>query len=236
MTESSNEPTYKVWACDNMVYGPIEESILLQWIDEERIVSNTWIHCGNENTWRQASSIDIFRERFINLKHEATTQKWTPATGENVHAEELRQFESFAGLSDSDLDQFIRFGELLEIPTEEMVIKKGDPGDAVYFMLGGEVRVQLKVNFDEKILGVIKAGEFFGEMAMFTQTPRSADIISNKESRLLKLRSEAFLLLIKQIPSLAGPVLYAIARVMAGRIAETNDRVKNQVAAEFIWR
>jgi len=97
-------------------------------------------------------------------------------------------------------------------------------------------RNRLLVQYDETKLGVIKSGEFFGEMAMFTQSPRSADILSESDTRLLRLSAEAFLLLIKQVPALAGPVLFAIARVMAGRIAETNSRLKNEVAAEYVWR
>ncbi|MDA1274793.1 MAG: cyclic nucleotide-binding domain-containing protein [Verrucomicrobia bacterium] len=236
MNDNSPESTYKVWACDNMVYGPIQESVLVQWIGEERILPNTWIHSGADNTWRQASSIDALREHFSALKHEAASLNWKSGSGQAIRPDELRQFEVFSSLSDSDLDQFVRFGELLQIPANELIIKKGDPGDAVYFVLSGEVRVRLLVQYDETKLGVIKSGEFFGEMAMFTQSPRSADILSESDTRLLRLSAEAFLLLIKQVPALAGPVLFAIARVMAGRIAETNSRLKNEVAAEYVWR
>lgn len=234
--DNTDEPQYKVWACDNMVYGPISQTVLFQWIGEERILPNTWIHCDKENTWQQASTIDALREHFSTTKHDTTPSNWKAGSGEVIRADELRQFDVFNGLSDADLAQFVRFGELLQIPSEELVIRKGDPGDAVYFVLAGTLRVRLKVNYDETVLGQIKSGEFFGEMAMFTQTSRSADIVSESETRLFRLTAEAFLLLIKQLPALAGPVLFAIARVMATRIAETNQKLKSETAAQYLWR
>ena len=234
--DNSDEPQYKVWACDNMVYGPITQTVLLQWIGEERILPNTWIHCGTENTWRQASSIDALREHFSTIKHETTPLNWKASSGETIRPDELRQFDVFNSLSDADLDQFVRFGELIQIPSDELIIKKDDPGDAIYFVLAGVLRVRLRINYDETVLGQIKSGEFFGEMAMFTQTSRSADILSESETRLFRLTAEAFLLLVKQLPALAGPVLFAIARVMATRIAETNQKLKSESATQYLWR
>ena len=69
----------------------------------------------------------------------------------------------------------------------ELVIKKGDPGDGLFFVLSGSLRARLVVGFEDRTLARIPAGEVFGEMAMFTQSPRSADVVAEEESRMLRL-------------------------------------------------
>ena len=73
-------------------------------------------------------------------------------------------------------------------------------------------------------------------MAMFTESPRSADIVSDSGTRLLRLSAEAFRLLTRELPSIACPILYGMASSMAGRIAEDNHRMRRDVASSFIWR
>ena len=82
----------------------------------------------------------------------------------------------------------------------------------------------------------IIAGEFFGDMAMFTQSPRSADVIAENEARLLRFGADSFRLLIGQNPAAAAPVLFGLAGTMAHRILEDNERFQREVASEFVWR
>ena len=89
---------------------------------------------------------------------------------------------------------------------------------------------------EEKTLARITKGEFFGDMAMFTQSPRSADVVAEGETRLLRFGAESFRLLIGQNPAAAAPMLFGIAGSMAHRIMEDNHRFQREVAAEFVWR
>lgn len=107
MNDNSTESTHNVWACDNLVYGRIGETTLVQWIGEGRILPNTRNHSGAGNTRRQASSIDTLREHSAALKHEVESLNWKSGSGDAVLPAELRQFEVFSSLSESDLDQFV---------------------------------------------------------------------------------------------------------------------------------
>lgn len=232
---TDNEATYKVWANDNLVYGPVEEATLCAWILEQRVQLQTWILSTADNSWRLAKDIPGLRVAFQAVIGQAAVLPPTRVSHE-LEADELRVFDVFAGLSDEELTQFLHFGELVVAGPEEQLIKSGDPGDAVFFVLSGSVRARMLVGLKETILARIPAGEFFGEIAMFTQSPRSADVVAIEPTRLLRLSGEAFLLMIKEVPKLAGPVLFGIARVMAARIIASNQTLRQEVGASFAWR
>jgi CRP-like cAMP-binding protein len=73
------------------------------------------------------------------------------------------------------------------------------------------------------------AGECFGEIALFDQGPRSADVVANKESVLLKVSSDAFDKLRREAPELSAPILFAISKTLAARIRADNKRIKDSV-------
>ncbi len=226
---------YKVWAADNLVYGPVDLMTLIQWVEDQRVVSGTWLHTEQENTWRQAKDIPELYQ-FFHTGNTTTFFKKKSDAGNAYTADEVRQFKIFNALSNAQLDQFFRFCEYVECAPGEVLIKKGDPGDAIFFLLSGELRARLIVGLQDTTVGAIVAGEFFGEMAMFTHSPRSADVVVGTNSRLLRLSAESFLLMIRELSNLAGPILYAIAQVMARRIADSNKNLHREVASGFVWR
>jgi CRP-like cAMP-binding protein len=81
----------------------------------------------------------------------------------------------------------------------------------------------------ETILTTLGPGECFGEIALFDQGPRSADVVANKDSILLKISSEAFDKLRRDAPELSAPILFAISRTLAARIRADNKRIKDSV-------
>ena len=223
--------TYKIWAADNMIYGPIDFPTLRDWVSENRILADTWIHSERANAWYHAREIDALRSH-LNVGQGLVQS----VHGGAIHAEELRQFSVFAGMSNELLEEFIGFGELYEALPGDTVIKKGEPGDAIFFILSGQVRVRLVIGREDKTLNNIPAGQFFGEMAMFTQAPRSADVVAVDATRLMRVSNQAFLQLIKDVPSLAATFLFTMASIMAHRISETNSNFQKQVAGDFVWR
>ena len=77
----------------------------------------------------------------------------------------------------------------------------------------------------ETILTTFGIGDFFGELSLFDQGPRSADIVANTDSTLLRLTAGAFARLTREMPSLATPFLQATARTLSGRIRADNQRL-----------
>jgi CRP-like cAMP-binding protein len=139
-------------------------------------------------------------------------------------------------LTNQQLDQFIQFGELVEASRGQLLIRRHEPGDSLFFLLSGELRVRLMIGLQDQTLGTMKSGECFGEIAMFMRTPRTADVVVETDSRMLRMTSEAFLLLVNQLPQIAAPILLGMARVLASRISERSQQYQRNVAAEFLWR
>lgn len=235
MKRNYTEEVYKIWAHDNQVYGPIDLVVLIQWVRESRIFRETWVHLESRNEWRMAKRIGPLHDHFP-PGDETDFIKRQPTEPGGVAPEELRQFNILASLSNRELAQLIRFGELRQVQPREVIISKGEPGDALYFVLSGTVRARLTVGGVDKTLTRISAAEVFGEMAMLTQRPRSADIVAETEARLLRFGAESFRHLIAENPEAAAPMLYGMASMMADRIWEDNERLQKEVASEFVWR
>lgn len=214
-----------------MMYGPIGMATLTQWVQEGRVLPDTWVHTEAANCWDRAKDFPVLREYF----RDVTDTIYVAKLGA-VRPEELRQFPLFSAFSDDDLEQFFHFTKVQEATPEQLLIKKDAPCDAVYLVVSGGVRVRLIVGLEEVILARIGAGEFFGELGMFTQSRRTADVVAQCETRLLRVSAEAFQLMIRQIPRLAAPLLFAMAQCMAHRIADDNRKLQREVASGFLWR
>jgi len=208
---------------------------LIEWVKEARVFPKTWVLAKQRNRWCPADTIETLRPYFLNASV-ATIVPPEPKSTVDVSAEELRQFSAFSGLSNHQLDQFIQFGELIETAVGQLVIRRDDPSDSLFFLLSGQLRARLIVGYEDKTLGRVKAGDCFGEIAMFVQKPRTADVITETEARMLRVTSEAFLLLMTQLPQIAAPILFGMARVMAERVSERNQQFQRDVASEFLWR
>ena len=141
----------------------------------------------------------------------------------------LRRVKALADLSDSQLERFLQFMEPQQARQWTQIVKQGEPGDGMFLVLEGELRVRLMIKDKETILATLGVGECFGEMALFDRGPRSADVLANKDCVLLKVSIEAFDKLRVEAPELAAPMLHSLARTLAGRIRADNKRIKDSV-------
>jgi CRP/FNR family transcriptional regulator, cyclic AMP receptor protein len=106
--------------------------------------------------------------------------------------DELRQISLFADLSKEDLEQLYQMAETVSIPAGQRVLQEGDPGDSLYVVLDGELEVTKRQGSQDVLLALYEPGQFFGEMALLEQTPRSASVRTLRESTLLVISQAAF--------------------------------------------
>ena len=222
---------YSIWAADNVVYGPVELPILISWVKDERVLADTWIFDLQNDRWRKAATLPELQLFF--------SKKSTPtAPGADSHPTVaksditpgmLRRVKALAELTDDQLTRFLRFMEAQTVRQWAQIVKQGDPDDGMYLVLDGELRVRLLIGGKETILTTLGPGECFGEIALFDQGPRSADVIANKESILLKITTEAFDRLRREAPELSAPILFSISKTLAARIRADNKRIKDSV-------
>jgi CRP-like cAMP-binding protein len=140
----------------------------------------------------------------------------------------LRSTELFVELADIELGKIARLLKELKFSENDLIFSQGDPGDALYIVLHGRVRIASKDNFGrERVLAFYGPGEFFGDMAVLTGAPRSATASASTDVRLLQLRKDDFDVLVSTNVS----IMRAMMRVMMERQAALNTRLTQEVGA-----
>src|SRR5207247_11392959 len=99
----------------------------------------------------------------------------------------------------------------------------------MYLCLEGELLVLINVAGKETILATLTIGEFFGDISLFDQGPRSADVVANTDSTLVKISSSSIEQLAKEAPEIATPFLLAVGKTLTARIRADNKRYGDSV-------
>ena len=233
MSDTSNDDsdrTYKVWAMDDVVYGPIQLAAMRQWITELRVFPDTWVYPADTCKWVYARDLEEFSDNF----RRQPAAKAAPATDpspliEGVPSGTLRKAGLFADMNDQQLGRFAQFMQVACEKQFNIVVREGEKGDEMYLVLEGVLRVRRIIGGRETVMATLKPGDFFGEMSLFDKGERSADVVVNEDATLLKISRSAFQELVVKIPEVATPFLHALGRTMAGRIRVDNERLKRDV-------
>jgi CRP-like cAMP-binding protein len=112
------------------------------------------------------------------------------------------------GLSNQDLNSIVRSAKDLRYNAGEVIVKKGESGVGFYLILDGSVEVKS----GESVLSKLGPGQFFGEMSVIDDEPRSADVITVEPSRCLVLSAWAFESLVSNHPKIALKMLRELVR------------------------
>jgi delta 1-pyrroline-5-carboxylate dehydrogenase len=231
MDADQTAPGYKIWGVDGVIYGPVELPMLVNWVKDERVVANTWIYCDANDSWQKAGQIQEL-QMFFRSKPAvgAVAAPNTSFSNANLKPGALRRVKILADMKDAQLERFAQFMEVKNARQWTEIVKQGETGDAMYLVLEGELRVRLMIDGKETILAQLSAGDFFGEMALFDHGPRSADVIANEDSVLLKISGASFEKVFNLAPELAAPFLLSISKTLAARIRADNKRFKDSVS------
>ena len=139
----------------------------------------------------------------------------------------------FSQLEPAELERVTEISRERTYPKNSVILFEDDPGDALYVVAEGQVKVVL-IGEDgrEVILSVLGEGEFFGEMALIDDEPRSAHVIAMEDSTLLVLRREDFQGILKQTPSIA----LALLRELSRRLRRVDEKVGSLVLLDVNGR
>lgn len=218
---------YLIWGADRAIYGPVELPTLVTWIKDERVVADTWLFIERSNAWEQAARVPELQMFFHGGQPAGADESGTMTAGLSPGA--LRHVRLLAALNDGQLQRFLQAVEVQTVPAGTQVAKPGEPAQAMFLLVEGELRVRSKVDGVETNLGSLNAGEFFGEIALFDHGPRSAEVIAAQESTLLKLGAAGFEKLTQTAPDAAAPFLHALAKMFVSRIRAENKRYRDSI-------
>jgi CRP/FNR family transcriptional regulator, cyclic AMP receptor protein len=139
----------------------------------------------------------------------------------------------FNGLDRSELEKFAEVTREKSYPKGSVILFEDDPGDSLFVVRDGRVKVVL-IGEDgrEVILGVLGVGEYFGELSLIDDRPRSAHVIAMEDSNLLVLRRDDFRKRVESSPSVAWSLLTELSR----RLRRADDKIGGLVLLDVPGR
>lgn len=129
------------------------------------------------------------------------------------HRELLKKVSIFADLDDSALASLERIAAERQYGRESVIVSQEDKGDALYVVVDGKVKVVLYGKSGrEVILSVFKPGDFFGEMSLLDNQPRSANVIALEPATMLILERKTFADHLANHPKVSLGILKELSR------------------------
>jgi len=103
----------------------------------------------------------------------------------------------------------------------EVIFREGEEGSEMYIIQSGKVRIVKRSRDEEKTLGVLTDGDFFGEMAVIDKGPRSATAVADAECQIIVFNDKVFESQIQVNPTIAKKIM----KRMSARLREANERI-----------
>ena len=122
----------------------------------------------------------------------------------------------FSGLDERDLRSIAASGREVAFEQGKRILSQGEPGLSFLLVLDGEVEVQRR----GKKLATLKPGNFFGEMTVFDDKPRSADIVAMEPTKCFGIASWSFFPLLRSNPDISIGIIKELVR----RLRETDEK------------
>jgi CRP/FNR family cyclic AMP-dependent transcriptional regulator len=127
---------------------------------------------------------------------------------------------------------FQKYGQILEAGRD--LFKEGDPGDTMYIIQKGRIKITKRVNNVEKILMVLGKGDFLGEMALIRQTPRTATATAIDNCELLSFNRNGFVSMISKNSSIAINIIDKLCLRLEKADNQIRDLAKRDVKSLVI--
>ena len=145
----------------------------------------------------------------------------------------IHDLDALRGLEDSQIARLLEYTRDHAYSEGEHLFRRGDPGDTLYLLLSGriEIRVPMHGGTSFKRLVVLRAGVFFGEMAILRAAARSADAIATAHStETLSLHRGDLERLHREHPDIALTLMRNIGAHLAVRLASVTDELRHALA------
>ncbi|HWP44153.1 MAG TPA: mechanosensitive ion channel family protein [Blastocatellia bacterium] len=154
-------------------------------------------------------------------------------TDESEYEEIIDQVELFDPLTPQEKSELAKGIVRYLYAPGETILRRGDPGSSMFVISRGKAEVQvLSNNGDLKAVATLGAGDFFGEMALFTGERRTADVCAVEEVELLEIRKACIEKLLNQNEKLAESFSQKIAERQAG-LAEYANQASGEQKTEM---
>lgn len=123
---------------------------------------------------------------------------------------------------------FEKYFSKLQVAVGDVIFKEGDPGDSVFFVEKGSVNIKKSMDregLEFKILAIISEGNFFGEMAVLEDVPRTACAVAAEDSILYSIKSKDFFEFVRLYPQEGFTVFSQLTRISLERLQHTSKEL-----------
>lgn len=148
-------------------------------------------------------------------------------------ADLIRKIDFFESLNQRIVEHIARVCVELEYGAGDHIVRLGDPGLGLFFILRGRVNVDLETKAVRTTVATLEPGDFFGELSLIDNKPRSAHVVCVEETQCLVLTRDSFMTLANKYPEIA----LQIATALAGRLRAANVKLgqASAVAGEQLF-
>lgn len=124
---------------------------------------------------------------------------------------------------------FDKYG--ITVMENKVIFREGEPGDKMYIIQEGSVRISKQIDGKEHILAVLTKGDFFGEMALVNNEPRTATATAGSTVKMLSFNREGFLGMIEKNGKIALNIIDKLCR----RLNNANQQIQHLVKRNEKW-
>jgi len=140
----------------------------------------------------------------------------------------LRDVPLFSNMSEGELREFEKLIHRRQFKGGETIFWEGEPGVGMYVIQHGAVNILKHAPSEEReVLAVLHDGEFFGELALLDESPRSASAIAKEPARILGLFRPDLFGLLERKPRLGCKFLFQLALIIGERLKHSNFEMQN---------
>ena len=144
----------------------------------------------------------------------------------NEEVEILKGVPLFSKIEPAKLKLIAFTSERMTYGSGQEVCHQGDPGDAMYVILGGVADVLIDTDKGQIRVAELKKNGFFGETAILCDAPRNATIKASESLLTLKIKKDMFYKLVSEFPAVAIEMM----RELAHRVEDTNQKLRDATA------
>lgn len=147
-------------------------------------------------------------------------------TASSLVAQQLMQLPLCQGLTEAEAAVVSGICEEASIRAGHTLFREGEPGDAIYAVLDGDLEVVKAHGDAAQVLARVGPGAVLGEMSLLgANAQRSATVVATSDARLLKIPAAQFSRLIERDDVAALKVVLNVARVMSSRLQKANEKM-----------
>ena len=139
----------------------------------------------------------------------------------------------FQGVEPDAADSLAKEMEMIDVRKGEIVFSEGEPGDSLYIVLSGKIKVGRRAaDGRQNLIAVMGPSDMVGELSLFDPGPRTATATAVLDTRLARLRKQALRPWLTNRPEIAEQLL----RVLARRLRRTNDALADLIFTDVPGR